>query len=122
MTFQIPVTVEIADGTYPGTLESVTPYTHPQYGDGRQWGWLIEHDGKIDSLTSITSNNVGPKSKAYKWLTALLGRAPKAGEAIEAPTGTRALLQITHNDKGFPQVAEVLPYVAPQQELPGIPR
>lgn len=122
MPFEIPVTVEIADGTYPATLENVDSYTHPQFGEGRKWGWLIEHDGKIDSLTSITSNNTGPKSKAYGWLTALLGRPPKAGERIEDPTGTRVLLKITHNDKGFPQVAEVLPYVAPQQELPGLPR
>ena len=122
MPFEIPVSVEIDDGTYPATLESVEPYEHPQYGLGRKWAWLIEHDGKLDSLTSITSGNTGPKSKAYAWLTALLGRAPKAGEKIEDPTGTRVLLQITHNDKGFPQVAAVLPYVAPQQELPGIPR
>lgn len=124
MPFEITAPqVQIEDGTYPGTLESVdSSYTHPTYGDGRKWNWLIEHDGKIDSLSSITSNNTGPQSKAYAYLTALLGRAPKAGERIEDPTGTRVLLQITHNDKGFPQVAAVLPYVAPQQELPGIPR
>ena len=122
MPFQIPTSIEIADGTYPAILERVEPYNHPQYGDGRKWHWLIEHEGKMDSLSSITSGNTGPKSKSYQWLTALLGRAPKAGEEIEDPTGTKVLLQITHNDKGFPTVAAVLPFSEPQQALPGIPR
>ena len=122
MPFEIPTSLEIADGTYPGTLERVEPYSHPQYGDGRKWFWLIEHDGKLDSLSTITSGNTGPKSKSYAFLTGLLGRAPKAGEQIEDPTGNKVLLQITHNDKGFPTVAAVLPFSEPQQELPGIPR
>ena len=122
MPFEIPTSLEIADGTYPGTLERVEPYNHPQYGDGRKWFWLIEHDGKLDSLSTITSGNTGPKSKSYAFLTGLLGRAPKAGEQIEDPTGNKVLLQITHNDKGFPTVAAVLPFSEPQQELPGIPR
>ena len=123
MPFQITgPSLEIVDGIYPATLEKVEEYKHDTYGDGRKWHWLIEHDGTIDSLSSITSNNTGPKSKTYAYLEALTGRPLKAGEQIEDPTGTRILLQITHNDKGFPQVAAVLPYVEPQQALPGLPR
>lgn len=122
MPFEIPTSLEIADGTYPATLEKVESYTHPQYGDGRKWFWLIENNGSIDSLSTITSSNTGPKSKSYAYLSALLKRELKAGEKIEDPTGSRVLLTITHNDKGFPQVAQVLPFQEPQQELPGLPR
>lgn len=120
--FEIPTTIEIEDGTYPAALEKVETYRHEVYGEGRKWHWLVEHDGKIDPLSSITSGNTGPRSKTYQYLSAFEGRAPKAGEKIADPTGKRVLLQITHNDKGFPQVAAVLPYVNPQQELPGLPR
>ena len=123
MPFQITgPSLEIADGTYPAILEKVEEYKHDTYGDGRKWHWLVEHDGKVDPLSSITSNNTGPASKVYKYLSALLGRELKAGEKIEDPTGSRCLLQITHNSKGFPKVEAVLPFVNPQQTLEGIPR
>jgi hypothetical protein len=121
MPFEIPTTVDIKDGTYPATLEKVEA-SEGQYGTMRKWHWLVENGDKIDSLSVITSANTGPQSKSYLWLTALLGRAPQAGEKLEDPTGTRVLLQIGHNDKGFPTVLAVHPYQEPQQTVPGIPR
>lgn len=121
--FQIPTTVEIADGRYPAVSEAVEAGTG-SFGPQRKWSFLVEHDGKIDSISTITSANLGPRSKAYQFLTGILGKAPKAGDAIEEGQviGVRVLVDIEHNEKGFPTIAAVHPYVAPQQELPGIPR
>lgn len=127
MTFEIPVTVDIPDGTYVASLAGVTEDTG-QFGKFRKWVWLVEVPGKdgadssIEELTQLTSANTGPQSKSYQQLAALLGEAPKAGEKIESPNGKRATVTITHNEKGFPTIASVGPYVDPQMALPGIPR
>ena len=119
--FEIPTTVEITDGTYPAVVESIVS-GEGSYGPQRTWSFLVEHDGKIDSISAITSGHMGPRSKAYAFLSGLLGRPLKAGEKIDDPTGSRCLVQVTHNEKGYPTIAAVQQYVAPQQELPGIPR
>lgn len=125
MTFEIPTTIDIPDGSYTATLGEVKA-DKGQFGDFRKWDWLVEVtiEGKVEivPLTQLTSANTGPQSKSYQQLTALLGTAPKAGEKIEAPTGKRAVLTIGHNEKGFPTVLNVGPYVDPQETLPGIPR
>lgn len=132
MTFEIPTTVDIPNGKYVASLAEVKEDTG-QFGKFRRWTWLVEvpahedEDGQkieasIEELTQLTSANTGPQSKSYIQLAALLGRAPKAGEKIESPNGQRAVLTIGHNEKNFPTVEAVGPYVDPQQSLPGIPR
>jgi hypothetical protein len=125
MTFEIPLTVDVPDGNYTATLESVQEDTG-NFGKYRKWTWLVEAtiDGtlQIVPLTQLTSANTGPQSKSYRQLTALLGEAPKAGQKIESPTGKRAIVTVTHNEKGFPKIDEIGPFVEPQQTLPGIPR
>jgi len=132
MTFEIPITVDIPDGTYVASLAGVTEDSG-SFGKFRRWTWLvevpktvsadgIETPGSIEELTQLTSANTGPQSKSYRQLTALLGEAPKAGQKIESPNGKRVTVTITHNDKGFPTIGEVGPYVDPQMALPGIPR
>ena len=119
--FEIPTTVEIADGTYPAVVESIVS-KETSFGPSRLWSFLVEHDGKIDSISAFTSAHMGPRSKGYAFVSGLLGRPLKAGEKIDDPTGSRCLVQVTHNEKGYPTIAAVQQYVAPQQELPGIPR
>jgi hypothetical protein len=127
MTFEIPQTVDIKDGTYVASLAGVTEDSG-QFGKFRRWEWLIEVPGEngeaatIESLTQLTSANTGPQSKSYLQLTALLGEAPKAGQKIDSPNGKRVTVTIGHNEKGFPTVEAVGPYVDPQMALPGIPR
>ena len=113
---------DIPPGTYPATLAGVEPYQHETYGEGRMWKWLVEKADGIEEFGTITSNNTGPKSKAYAWLKVLLGRELRAGETIDDPTGTRVLLVIGKNEKGFPKIEAVLPYSEPQQVLDGVPR
>lgn len=119
--FEIPTTVEIDDGTYPAVVEAIEPI-QTSFGASRKWSFLVEHAGKIDSISTITSNNLGPRSKAYGFLSGILGRPLKAGEKVDDPTGTRVLVTIEHNEKGFPTVVAVAQYVDPQQTLPGVPR
>jgi hypothetical protein len=101
--------VTIEPGTYPATLEKVVEGTHPTYGPNRQWHWLVEVNDKLEAFMDFTSANTGSGTNTYKRLTALLGRAPAAGETVEDPTGTRVLLQIGKNDKGFPKVDDGVP-------------
>lgn len=128
MPFEVTSSVNVPIGTHPATLEKVVEGTHPQYGANRKWYWLVEvpaddaGPARIESFMDFTSGNTSPSSVAYKRLTALLGRAPKTGEIIEDPTGTRVLLQFVEGEKGFPKVANILPYTPPQQVMDGVPR
>lgn len=122
MPFEITASgPDIADGTWPAVLESVSEDSG-QFGKFRKWTFLVEHDDKIDALTVYTSANTGTGSKSYAFLAGLLGKQPQIGERYEDPTGTRVLVQITRNKKGFPTVDAVLPFTEPQQVLPGVPR
>jgi hypothetical protein len=121
VTFEIPTTVDVEDGSYTASLESVIEDSG-QFGKFRKWTFLVEAAGEILPLTALTSANTGPQSKSYQWLTALLGSAPKAGTVVESPNGKRCIVTVSHNEKGFPKIDAVGPYVEPQQAVPGIPR
>ena len=112
---------DIPDGVYPAVLENVAEDTG-QWGKMRKWTFLVEHDSKIDPLTVYTSANTSPSSKSYSFLAGILGKEPQVGERYEDPTGTRCLVTIIRNKKGFPTVDTVAPFTEPQQVLPGVPR
>lgn len=119
MPFDIPAT--IADGTYRGTLESVSE-EQGQFGKMRKWHWLLDVGGVLTPYTQFTPATTGPGTVSYKQLTVLLGRAPQTGERIEDPTGVQVLVTIRANDKGTPKVDSLAPYVAPQTTLDDVPR
>lgn len=130
MTFEIPQDqTDIPDGTYKAQLlgtsiRSGGKFTSPQNPDGnyRVWDWAVEVGGEIVPLSDTTSINNGPKTVAYARLTALLGKAPQAGDKIEDPTGKTVVLTIGHKENGFNKIEQVGAYVDPQQTLPGVPR
>jgi len=79
--------LEIADGTYPAVLESVTtePSKTPTIpGDVRRWSFLVEHDGKVEPMDALSSTGTGPKTKSYAWLTALIQRPGKRSRIRQA--------------------------------------
>jgi len=122
MPFEIEASgPDIPDGTYPAVLESVIEDTG-QFGKFRKWTWLVEAGDKIEALTTYSSAKTGTQTKSYRFLEGLLGKSPQVGERFEDPTGTRVLVQIVRNKKGFPDVDAVLPYTEPQQVMPGVPR
>lgn len=129
MPFEIPDAPDFPPGTYKAQLAGVQvkdggTFKGPNNPTGayRVWDWLIEKDGELQPLSVTSSINTGPRSTSYAWLTALLGRAPQAGEKIEDPTGKTVVLQIGKKENGYPKVEAVLPFVEPQQALPGVPR
>ena len=122
MPFEIEASgPDIDDGTYPAILESVTEDSG-QFGKFRKWTWLVEKSDTIVPLTVYTSAKTGTQTKSYAFLAGLLGKEPQIGERYEDPTGTRVLVTIVRNKKGFPTVDSVSPYTEPQQVMPGVPR
>lgn len=129
MGFEIPAAQDIEPGTYKAQLLGTSikdggKFTSPSNPTGsyRVWDWLIDDGKEGTAFTDTTSINNGPKSVSYQRLTALLGRAPQAGEKIEDPTGKTVMLQIGRKENGFPKVEAVIAFVEPQQSLPGVPR
>lgn len=130
MTFKIAdVPPQIDPGTYKAQLAGSSIETGGKFkdeknpnGDYRRWEWLVEVPGKdLQPLSDNTSLFTGPKSETYKRLTALLGRAPVAGEEIENPVGKTVLLTISIKENGYNKIDMVSPYVDPQQTVPGVP-
>lgn len=120
-TIDPPKGANIPDGTYKAQLLSVGS-SNGQFGVQREWFWLVDVNNVGEELKAFSSGNTSPGSKAYKWLTALLGRAPQTGETIEDPTGKTVMLEIAKNEKGYPAIQAVLPIVEPVQTEAGIPR
>lgn len=120
-TIDPPKGANIPDGTYKAQLMNVNSTTG-QFGAQREWYFLVDVNGKGEELKAFTSANTSPSSKAFKWLSALLGRTPQTGETIEDPTGKTVMLVIAKNDKGYPAIVDVMPHVEPVQVEAGIPR
>lgn len=112
----------IPDGTYKAQLLRVEDGIPTAFGTARAWYFLVDVDGTGEELKQLTSENTGPSSKSYKWLTALLGREPQVGETLEDPTGKTVLADIERNKKGFPAIGEMRAIVEPTQVEAGIPR
>lgn len=111
----------IPPGTYTGVLTKVEN-DESEYGTFNKWFFLVDVNGKAIEISAVTSTNTGPRSKAYKWLTALLRRPLQSGETIDDPIGQKAILTIGDNEKGFSTVQEVAPFEGPAEVLPGVPR
>lgn len=120
-TIEAPKGPDIPAGTYKAQLLKVET-GQGQFGSQRKWFWLVNVDGKGEELSVLSSTNTSPSSKSYKWLTALLGKAPQVGETIEDPTGKTVMLNIGPNDKGYPTILDIIPIVEPVQTEAGIPR
>ena len=114
-------------GTYKASLVEVSiRETESPPGSGniqeyRIWDFLADVNGELVPVSGTSSLNNSPKSKAYAWLTALIGYAPKAGETIEDPIGKTVLLTIGQKDNGFPKIEFLTAYVEPTV-TDGVPR
>ena len=114
------VSDHIEPGTYPGMLEAVTIKNIVGFtgeaADFREWHFLVTINGEGKPLSALSSMNMGPQSKSYKWLSALLRRPLQAGEQIEDPIGANALLVVGDNKKGYSTILDVLPAAAPPEQ------
>lgn len=118
MTLSITVSAgapasDIAPGAYEVTLTAIDgprtifPQTGPNAGkevEVLDWTFTTADD---ESVRGTTSKASGPKSKAYAWLTALLGgTAPAVGQRFELDQllGRMAIATISVNENGWPRI------------------
>ena len=112
----------IPEGTYKAQLIRVESGVPTSYGSARKWYFLVDVNGTGEELAQMTSEATGPSTKAFKWLSALLGQEPQVGTTIEDPTGKTVLVDIAPNQKGYPAIQDMRPFVEPAQVEAGLPR
>jgi hypothetical protein len=83
-----------------------------------EWVWTTEapegfegasEDGTV-TISGRTSKSSGPRSKAFKWIAALMGPStvvPGARFSPDSLLGKQAQLTVSVNDRGYNQVEEV---------------
>lgn len=105
---------DIPPGTYPGALYKVDVKTSDQFGEFRTWDFQIRKaDGEVVVIGGASSMNTGAKSKAGRWIAAMLGRPVKAGEKVDmADLFNKPVLVVVAEKDGWPSVADVLPKMA----------
>ena len=129
MTMTVGGTPTVEDGTYPATLIGLEDKQVPDRDNPednmtlRIWSFsldALDSDGNPAEVEGISSTALGPRSKAYKWITALLGRKLENGEEIKRSMllNRRCMVTVAANDAGYSKVADVVP--APKAK-PGIP-
>lgn len=99
-------------GTYQGTFEGIEEKESKRDGAPYlRWQFTVRTPAGNKDVSGVSSTNTGPKSKAYGWLSGLLGRKPQPDELIddEALAGAACLVVLEENDDGFSNVTDVLP-------------
>ena len=89
-------------------------FTDKTTGEARSlvaWTFAIENgDGTSTEVEATSSTASGPRSKAFKWLVALMGSAavqPNAYIGAEDLIGREANVTVELNDDGYPKVTAV---------------
>jgi hypothetical protein len=102
----------VEDGTYPATLTNVENF---EYQDGflRRWTFAldaVDSDGNPATVDAVSSTALGPKSKAFGWIAALLGRTPEKGEEIRRSmlVGRSCLVTVVLNADGYSKIEAVV--------------
>ncbi len=106
MTFHATSYEALPAGVYPAILEGIEVGEN-DLGGYRKWRFAAETAEGVRAVTAMTSDASGPKSKAFKWATVLLGRKP--GDAEEQLVGLPCRLHLIVNDEGFNRVEALLP-------------
>lgn len=97
------------EGVYPGRLDSIEEGGDGQFGPFNRWNFTVKKpDGTFTVIDAIASAQATPKTKAFKWATALLGRKPNPGEQLDL-TGKLCQLHLSINENGFNKIEAVLP-------------
>ena len=99
---------DIPNGTYPATLDSIVIKESNAYGEFRSWTFALEGGALVGGASSM---NTGSKSKAGKWIRALLGRKPEKGEKVQL-AGRPCMVVVEEDANGWPNVTDVLPPIA----------
>lgn len=104
MTLEVPEVKSLEPGIYPARVTGLEVKT-TDTGTFRIWSF----DVGGEKVTSSSSMMFGPKSKTYKWVSALIGRSPVPGEKLEVIGLPCQLHLIVDEDSGYNKVESVLP-------------
>jgi len=119
LTMTVGGTPTVEDGTYPANLIALDDKPVPDRDNPedtmtlRIWKFgldALDSDGNPAEVEGVSSTALGPRSKAYKWISALLGRKLENGELItrEMLLGRECLVTVAQNDNGYSKVIEVV--------------
>ena len=118
MTMTVGATATVDPGTYSAYLAELADF---EYDDGegnktlRRWTFALEgevdSEGKPAAIDGVSSLALGPKSKAFAWMSALLGRVPVTGEQITRSQliGLACLVTVVLNQEGYSKISAVVP-------------
>ena len=114
----VGATSDVDAGTYEATLTAINEKMVPsKFNNGEdapalEWVFALDNGDEVNGLTSTYTS---PKSKAFAYLTALLGKSrvvAGAGFELDDLIGKRALVQVGINDGGWPRIENVMPVMA----------
>jgi len=118
LTMTVGAIVTVEPGTYPATLTNLEDFDYDD-GEGkkvlRRWTFALtdelDSDGNPAVLDGVSSLALGPKSKAFGWISALLGRTPDKGEQITRSmlVGKACLVTVVEKDDGYSKIEAVVP-------------
>jgi hypothetical protein len=106
MTFKATTHQALPAGVYPAVLDGIREGEN-DYGGFRRWRFSVTTPEGERMVTAMTSDASGPKSKAYKWASTLLGRKPGTDE--EQLVGLGCQLHLIVNEEGFNRIEALLP-------------
>ncbi len=112
----------VAPGSYQARFSGIEEKESREGAPYFRWTFAADGPEGVRDVTGASSTNTGPKANAYRWLQALLGRAPVADESldIEALIGRFCTIVVEENSAGFANVVEILPQVRMTDESVGI--
>jgi hypothetical protein len=98
----------LAAGVYPAVLRAIEDGENDN-GPYRRWTFdVLAPDGVTHELRAFSTTAGGPRSKAYKWATVLLGHKPPVGEPVDV-TGKACRVVLNVNEDGYNRVGDLLP-------------
>lgn len=121
MTMTVGAVPIVPDGTYPGTLIALEDFLAPDFNNPddnktlRRWTFgldgEVDVDGNPAEIDGVSSTALGPRSKAYEWIEALLGRKLDKGETITRSMllNKTCLVKVEQNKDGYSKVTAIIP-------------
>ena len=113
LVLQVGSKPSIDAGAYPAVLVGLDTFTVESDEGQRQllrWTFAIDGEGE-GTVEGVSSMAMGPKSKAYGWLTTLIGPEAMAKAPALTPEdliGRECLVQVVLNDAGYPKVGALM--------------
>ena len=121
MTLTVGAIPIVPDGTYPATLIGLEQFEAADFNNPEDSKtlrrWTFGLDGEVDAdgnpaeIDGVSSTALGPRSKAYGWIEALLGRKLEKGESVTRSSllNKTCLVTVEQNEDGYSKITAVVP-------------